>query len=202
MELDIPPSPPPVELTLAARRAKRQAILAKYAGVASTSASPSPAQSSAVQPPQSTSPESNPKSDTPSAMDTLLDLGPSELDGLTSKQLSMSASPTPSPEDFEVAKDGEQETVQVKVQAENASADQVSAADYDPSLDRRQEEQRRARVSKDEPTVDVEEIIEEEEDVDDMFAVSTDAPKTKKVRKIIKPAAPALITTILRGIIK
>ena len=30
MELDIPPSPPPVEATLAERRAKRQAILAKY----------------------------------------------------------------------------------------------------------------------------------------------------------------------------
>lgn len=53
MELDIPPSPPPVEETLASRRAKRQAILAKYAGIASAdvSVSPSPVTglSSAVQ---------------------------------------------------------------------------------------------------------------------------------------------------------
>jgi serine/threonine-protein kinase PRP4 len=35
MELDLPPSPPPVEDILAARRAKRQAILAKYTGITS-----------------------------------------------------------------------------------------------------------------------------------------------------------------------
>jgi len=53
MELDLPPSPPPVEDILAARRAKRQAILAKYTGAASvnTSISPSPGPSSAAQPP-------------------------------------------------------------------------------------------------------------------------------------------------------
>lgn len=68
MELDLPPSPPPVELTLAARRAKRQAILAKYAR--STSASLSPAPSSAVQPPQSSAPESNPESRAPSVLGT------------------------------------------------------------------------------------------------------------------------------------
>ena len=52
MELDLPPSPP-VEDILAARRAKRQAILAKYTGVASVSTgiSPSPGPSSAAQPP-------------------------------------------------------------------------------------------------------------------------------------------------------
>ena len=53
MELDLPPSPPPVEDILAARRAKRQAILAKYTGAASvnTSVSPSSGPSSAAQPP-------------------------------------------------------------------------------------------------------------------------------------------------------
>ena len=53
MELDLPPSPPPVEDILAARRAKRQAILAKYTGVASvnTSVSPCLGPSSAAQPP-------------------------------------------------------------------------------------------------------------------------------------------------------
>jgi serine/threonine-protein kinase PRP4 len=35
MELDLAPSPPPVEDILAARRAKRQAILAKYTSLAS-----------------------------------------------------------------------------------------------------------------------------------------------------------------------
>ena len=53
MELDLPPSPPLVEDVLAARRAKRQAILAKYNGAASvnTRISSSPGPSSAAQPP-------------------------------------------------------------------------------------------------------------------------------------------------------
>lgn len=51
--MDIPPSPPPMEDILAARRAKRQAILAKYAGTSSISASVSsgPGPSSAAQSP-------------------------------------------------------------------------------------------------------------------------------------------------------
>ena len=66
MELDLPGSPPPVEDILAARRAKRQAILAKYAGTASisTSVSPSPGPSSAVQPPTTSSSVFNPVSQT------------------------------------------------------------------------------------------------------------------------------------------
>ena len=66
IELDLPSSPPPVEDILAARRAKRQAILAKYAGIASvsTSVSPSPGPSSAVQPPTTSSSISNPVSQT------------------------------------------------------------------------------------------------------------------------------------------
>lgn len=94
----------------------------------------------------------------------------------------MSASPTP--DTFELAKDNQQEEVQVKVQAQNGNNDQISAADYDPSLDRREDEQRRF---KDEPTV---ETIEEEEvedddddDVDDMFALESEK-KIKKVKKI------------------
>ena len=53
-ELELSTSPIPVEQVLAARRAKRQAILAKYSGVSSVNtmgASPSPGPSSAVQPP-------------------------------------------------------------------------------------------------------------------------------------------------------
>jgi hypothetical protein len=59
----------------------------------------------------------------------------------TGKRDSMSASPTP--DAFELAKDDEQEDAQVKVQAQNGNAEQVSAADYDPSLDRREDEQKR-----------------------------------------------------------
>jgi hypothetical protein len=74
MELDIPPSPPPVEITLAERRAKRQAILAKYAGTSGPahsqvpSPTPGPGQgsSSAVhKPPQSIVPISDPASSQP-----------------------------------------------------------------------------------------------------------------------------------------
>ena len=93
----------------------------------------------------------------------------------------MSVSPTSAA--FELAKDDEQEDAQVKVQAQNGNAHQISAADYDPSLDRREDEQR--RVYKDEP-MDVETIEEEEEDdVDDMFAVSSTAKKKIKVKKVV-----------------
>ncbi|KAI0045783.1 kinase-like protein, partial [Auriscalpium vulgare] len=74
---------------------------------------------------------------------------------------------------------------------------QISAADYDPSLDRREDEERRVRGVKAEPDPDIvmiEEEEEEEEDVDDMFAVTTSTKKVKKVKKV-RPAAPALIAT-------
>jgi len=83
---------------------------------------------------------------------------------------------------------------------------QISAADYDPSLDRREDEHR--RVLKDEPMAvdpiiveeieEIEYVEEEEDDVDDMFAVAT-REKPKKVKRVaqVKPAAPALITTTL-----
>lgn len=54
MELDLSTTPPPVEETLAARRARRQAIIAQFSGIASASlsvtngASPSPGPSSAA----------------------------------------------------------------------------------------------------------------------------------------------------------
>lgn len=72
MELDLPVSPPPVEETLAARRARRQAIMAKYAGIASGSAgpTPSPGPSSAVEPPPATPDVSNLPSQAHSAVGT------------------------------------------------------------------------------------------------------------------------------------
>lgn len=112
---------------------------------------------------------------------------------MVGKRESMSPSATSGA--FELAKDDEQEDAQVKVQAQNGNSEQISAADYDPSLDRREDEQR--RVLKDEP-VDVETIEEEEEeDVDDMFAViSSDKKKVKKVKKVVSIQCYLLIAPI------
>ena len=237
LDLDMPPSPPPIEATLAARRARRQAIIARYAGVTSVGASPSPGPSSAVQPPQPHSSLSNPVSQTRSITGTPI-ITETEVqktaNGASSqssahfflayidlrlsvgKRESMSASPTP--EQFTLAKDGEDDA-QVKVQVDNGDAEQVFAADYDPSQDRREEEQRRVRVVQDEVLPEIVETVDEEEeeegDIDDMFAVVTGDKKVRKVKKITvsnlsvfsllinadftsqKPAAPALITTTL-----
>jgi serine/threonine-protein kinase PRP4 len=94
-----------------------------------------------------------------------------------------SLSPSPTQAAFALTKEGDEEDAQVKVQAENAGAEQVSAADYDPSLDRREDEQKRVR----EPMPEIEVIEEEEEDdVDDMFAVATGVKKkVKKVRTVV-----------------
>lgn len=67
--------------------------------------------------------------------------------------------------------------------------EQISAADYDPSLDRREDEEKRMRavVAKDEEHLDngvIEVDDEEEDDVDDMFAM-IDAEKPKKVKKVV-----------------
>jgi serine/threonine-protein kinase PRP4 len=75
--------------------------------------------------------------------------------------------------------------MQDKVQVDNGDAEQVFAADYDPSQDRREDEQRRVRVANGEVLPDViEDEEEDEEDIDDMFAVAMG--EQKKVRKIRK----------------
>ncbi|PFH53527.1 hypothetical protein AMATHDRAFT_54690 [Amanita thiersii Skay4041] len=196
MDLDIVPSPPPVEDILAARRARRQAILAKYSGAANAHKDAS-GTSSAVQPPPPSSSISDPVSQTHSVTGTPGPSGGVEQyaandKGVMSKRESMSTSPTP--RDFALEEDG----AQVKLQVENGTVDQVSAADYDPSLDRREDEQKRIR----DPTLvpgAVEELLEEdEEEVDDMFAIET-SEKKRKVKKVVqkRPVAPALITTTL-----
>jgi len=102
----------------------------------------------------------------------------------------MTASPNPA--DFLLAKDNEQEDAQVKRHAANAGAEQVSAADYDPSLDRREDEQKRFGNGRGDEgevmalTVEEEEEgeeEEEEEDVDDMFAVAMSNARKIKVKK-------------------
>ncbi|KAA1475862.1 kinase-like protein [Dentipellis sp. KUC8613] len=202
-ELELSTSPVPLEVTLAQRRAKRQAILAKYAGISSVNtagASPSPGPSSAVQPPQTPLSVSNTVSQSHS-IDGTPDVEVVDSQSQWFKR-AVSASASPTPADFDLAKQAEEEETQVEAQAEarrDGEHEQISAADYDPSLDRREDEERRVRGA--EPAQDVEMIEEEEEeeeDLDDMFAVaSTEKKKVKKVKKVVKRAAPALITTTL-----
>ncbi len=205
MELDLPVSPPPVEDILAARRAKRQAILAKYTGVASVAATVSsgPGPSSAAQspipnppssisniPPQTIRNDSNhhstsaPKQSTPVEITSgyvrfLLRIDDSSR--FSGRRDSTSVSPTPG--DFTLAKEDEASRNQ---RMDQAGAEQVSAADYDPSLDRREDENKRLGVElkvihSDKDTDEIEEV-EEADDVDDMFAIST--MKKGKVKKV------------------
>ncbi|KZT74096.1 kinase-like protein [Daedalea quercina L-15889] len=201
-ELELTTSSTSVEETLAARRAKRQAILAKYAGISSAAlsqgVSPSPGPSSAVEPPPTSPALSNTASQSysPRVTPAPTDAGWSaSASGMISKRESVSMSPTPGA--FSLAKD--QEDGQAKGQVQDGPHEQISAADYDPSLDRREDEKRVLGVQ-DAPAGDVqmvEEVEEEEEEVDDMFAITTSEKKTKKVKKVLRPAAPALITTTL-----
>jgi serine/threonine-protein kinase PRP4 len=87
----------------------------------------------------------------------------------------MSASPTP--RDFTLAEEG----TEAKLQVGNEGGEQVSAADYDPSLDRREDEQKRIWNLNHVPGT----VEEEEEDVDDMFAINTSEKKVKKVKKVL-----------------
>ena len=107
---------------------------------------------------------------------------------------------------FELAKGGEEEGAQAEAQEQakrDGAPEQISAADYDPSLDRREDEQRRVRGAKEVLNQDIEMIEEEEEeeeDVDDMFAVPVADKKTKKVKKVmvsIIVLAPSCVTTII-----
>ncbi|KAG1893172.1 uncharacterized protein F5891DRAFT_1196803 [Suillus fuscotomentosus] len=177
----------------AARRARRQALLAKDSGLASAnkSVSPSPGPSSAVQPQPvaSVSDTLQPHSAVDTSASSAADTSKVRHDSMSKRD-----SPSPQPDDsiFELAKDEDDEDVRAKMQ--DGAPDQISAADYDPSLDRREDEQR--RVLKDEPmdveTIEEEEEDEEEDDVDDMFTAAITEKKRKK-----KKAAPTLITTTL-----
>lgn len=221
-ELELSTSPIPVEQVLAARRAKRQAILAKYSGVSSVNtmgASPSPGPSSAVQPPQiplavsdpilqsrsidgtpdvsgvtATPTVENARQVKDSSRKCLISILPTYLNYFHAvvefeKELSPSASPTPNV--FELAKEEDEGVAQADVQAQarqEGGREQISAADYDPSLDRREDEQRRVRGAKEEvqDVEMIEEEEEEEEDFDDMFAALTsEKKKVKKVKKVV-----------------
>ena len=94
---------------------------------------------------------------------------------------------SPMTDSFSLAKGQESSDVRHDVDAENGEGEQVSAADYDPSLDRREDEQKRFRPPEAEQVEEeVEEVEEvEEEDVDDMFSLGpADKPK-KIVKKVV-----------------
>lgn len=93
---------------------------------------------------------------------------------------------------FTLAKEDEAGHVQAVVHQENAArgAMEQSAAEYDPSMDRREDEEKRVRgeEKKDVEIVgDNEEEVEDDDDVDDMFALETDEPK--KQRKVKRKVA-------------
>jgi serine/threonine-protein kinase PRP4 len=126
-------------------------------------------------------------------------------------------SASPEPNEFTLAKDGDVQA-QVTTQTQNESGEQVSAADYDPNQDRREDEGKRVHDN-DRPGDEVEMVVEEEDegdeedDLDDMFAVATTEKKVKKVKRVLvsaclgsiipltdcpqKTAAPALVATTL-----
>jgi serine/threonine-protein kinase PRP4 len=114
---------------------------------------------------------------------------------------------------FDLSKEGEEKAAPIAVTSSLSNVvstsvtvepqDQVSAADYDPSMDRREDDARQARhavaaladgtgeilnqpeVTMDGDTGKAEDGVEEDDDeVDDMFAVDVDKPKKKKVAKV------------------
>ena len=232
VELEIPTTPPPIEETLAARRAKRLAILAKYSNRLtpdpSNHGTPLSGTSSAVPPPPSIVPVSDnlsqlnreepptPLSATPPVFDRKF-----QWSSLFSRILLISplvrresVSASPEPNGFTLAKEGD-EQVQDTTRTQNEGGEQVSAADYDPNQDRREDEVKRVHDVDDDAAGDVEMVVEEDEDdLDDMFAVvTTEKKKAKKIRRVLvreplrptipsltfpqKPSAPALVTTTL-----
>lgn len=97
-----------------------------------------------------------------------------------------SPSKSPEPTEFALAKADEDDPG--APEREGADGVQVLAADYDPSLDRREDEQKRFRDivrPKDEPINEEEAEEEVEEDVDDMFAIAMGDKKPRKVTKVL-----------------
>lgn len=93
---------------------------------------------------------------------------------------------SPEPNGFTLAKDGDEQT-QDATQIQNEGGEQVSAADYDPNQDRREDEGKRIHDIDDHAGDGVEMVVEEEEeDLDDMFAVATtEKKKIKKIKRVV-----------------
>lgn len=93
-----------------------------------------------------------------------------------------------------MAKGDDEERARADVQVQDGAGEQVSAADYDPSLDRREDEHKRVwggakEEPKDVEMIEEEEEVEDDDDVDDMFAVATSEKKVKKVKRIVVSAS-------------
>ncbi|KAG9008605.1 U4/U6 small nuclear ribonucleoprotein prp4 [Tulasnella sp. JGI-2019a] len=182
------------EQIIAARRAKRQAILAKYNSSARTSSDTLPAANVPKHDPIEPELGQLPSSAQVQAVSHSAEAVPStpESGMVTPEQTSEP------PQDFSLTKDhrsGEDNNEQTSKPLVQQDSEQISAADYDPSQDRREEEMRRVKAidARDDHTMDIdggageddeEEVEEEEDDVDDMFAIIEDKPKQKKVRKV------------------
>lgn len=99
---------------------------------------------------------------------------------------------SPEPNDFTLAKGGDEQT-QDSTRVQNEGGEHVSAADYDPNQDRREDEGKRVHDNG-HPGDEVEMIVEEEdeeEDLDDMFAVTTtEKKKVKKVKRVLVSEHP------------
>lgn len=198
-----------LEKQMAARRARREAIRAKYAATAAPTtpiASQSQSQSPREETPVATirpmihdltlEEKEKPKLSREDREETNGTPGPGPT-GRTAAPApaSRSTSPAANNDDnaFSLAKD-EPETIPEDSDKTAPDGEQISAADYDPNQDRKEDEERRVRdiIAKNELHGDnamdvveeevVQEVEEEEEDVDDMFAIITN--KTKKTVKV------------------
>lgn len=232
LELALPPSPPPIEDIIAARRAKRAAILAKYQVAESGTSSRTVSEPTASAPAK---PEGNgttdpaqlaaPTSGSPPAPQQVEELSDGErcmtyemcLVGhliFRSPLLGQVTPPEREQAIFDLSKEGEEKAAPIAVTSSLSNVvsasvtvepqDQVSAADYDPSMDRREDDARQARhavaafadgtgeiLNQPEVTMEsgdtgeAEDGVEEDDDeVDDMFAIDVDKPKKKKVAKV------------------
>ncbi|KAF8514697.1 kinase-like domain-containing protein [Hysterangium stoloniferum] len=201
LELVVPEEELSIEQQIAARRAKRAAILAKYAPVsAASSSSQTPdggTPSATIQPlvrDLTLEDQSRDLSAVPRDVDVSMNDG-------NVRAVSRSASPSSqsiTDNAFSLAKESALEAEATETRA-TEDGEQISAADYDPSLDRREDEARRVRGLGGEPMGVIEvlegEVVDEEddEDIDDMFAIATLEPKKKKNK--IRPALKPVITT-------
>ncbi|CCO35733.1 serine/threonine-protein kinase PRP4 [Rhizoctonia solani AG-1 IB] len=208
IELEIPPSPPPLEDIIAQRRARRQAILAKHAASTAPTQPASPALSVGGL-------TLNGASSGTGAPSTPLPAIPPHV---VQNGRSVTGTPEPGPnKSNSAASDNGQATPArsdgtfslAKAQDDaNATIEGTSAAEYDPTLDWREDQARRAahqthtqaeladgigergEVKNDEIQVD-----DEDDDLDDMFAVGSrkiklTAPKTAVPAPVV--TAPAL----------
>ncbi|GJJ14314.1 hypothetical protein Clacol_008578 [Clathrus columnatus] len=203
IDVVVPEEEPSIEEQMAARRARREAIRAKYAANGLSTASQLPRELTPVtgmRPMvQNLSLEDERMSQPPQAKD----VGTPDQ----SRPISRSTSPAADATAFSLAKDEPDDTADPKPVADG---EQISAADYDPNQDRKEDEERRVRdiiakngLHEDNAMDVVEEVVEEaeeeEEDLDDMFMIASNKTKKKKTVKVTKRSTlrPVIATSTL-----